>query len=742
MVKHNNIIWVVAMLTGASFLNVKAQTCNINVTTAQNPVCKGSDVIVTATGAIQNAGSYNFDFNGGGLPPGWGTTGSSFFNSPCLPSPDGTPYYWAGSAGTLTPQLETADLDVSGGGTIDFEFVMEQQGGAQPCEGPDLSTEGFSVQYSTNAGATWVDITYFSPGGFQLPANPGLPATGVANGPTPYTVWNTISIPIPPAAQTPSTRFRWIQIYSSGSCCDNWGLDNIVINAGSLSNMSWSTGLTGTPGQAGSDTLFALQNDSCVIVTIADTSGLTCTDTLCIQVVDLPTALANFQNPSCAGDAVTIQGSISTPVGSVVNWEYDFDDNGTFETTSTTGDVPFPNPIPGVYNVPMRITNSGGCEHDTVLVLTRNPRPNINLNASPLNICQGEPLDLIATTGINNPPGFNTTVDSLVWDFTNDGSIDSNTLIIDTLNYSFSVSGAITVKVTAISSEGCRRDDSIEVTVRPGPTADFSVQDVCIGDPLQLTNNSVIDSAGTIALALWTSNGPSGNQSGTGTSPDFSYDVSGQHTMFLYLESSTGCADSIEVPFEVYPELQADFQSTPICFNEVLFADASFGGEGDYNYTWTMVGSDNQDTVYTNTDSFLHVFPSEKDTLVTLLVEDANGCRSDTTKLVNVVGQIPLPDMPNALVINPQFDGNDKLDFTTFAPGFNQCYDYELTIYNRWGVSVYVAENVASAPDMDCSDCFKGLTEGDTPLAKGTYYWTLTGNRGLEANGTLTIFER
>jgi gliding motility-associated-like protein len=45
--------------------------------------------------------------------------------------------------------------------------------------------------------------------------------------------------------------FRWIQTQSSGSCCDNWGLENIVINAtgipcGSNTVVNWDNGLTDT----------------------------------------------------------------------------------------------------------------------------------------------------------------------------------------------------------------------------------------------------------------------------------------------------------------------------------------------------------------------------------------------------------------------------------------------------------------------------------------------------------------
>jgi hypothetical protein len=109
--------------------------------------------------------------------------------------------------------LETVDFNMIGGGIISFDLDMAIQGQAAPCEGPDLSIEGVYLDFSTDAGATWINIFYFNP----------VPLNG------PYVNWANYSFPIPPEAQTPCTRFRWYQGGTSGNNFDNWGLDNIVI---------------------------------------------------------------------------------------------------------------------------------------------------------------------------------------------------------------------------------------------------------------------------------------------------------------------------------------------------------------------------------------------------------------------------------------------------------------------------------------------------------------------------------
>jgi hypothetical protein len=166
----------------------------------------------------------NNNFNGGSLGPGWIATGGQSVGTLCGPSLDGTPYYWASTAGAAVPQLTTAVLNVSCGGIISFDMDYATQNGTAPCEGPDLPNEGVTFQYSTNGGATWTVIQYWDPlGGY----NAGL------------TNWNTYSFPIPPGAIGPNTQFQWIQLSSSGSLYDNWGVDNVQISSVINCNAYW-----------------------------------------------------------------------------------------------------------------------------------------------------------------------------------------------------------------------------------------------------------------------------------------------------------------------------------------------------------------------------------------------------------------------------------------------------------------------------------------------------------------------
>ncbi len=267
--------------------------------------CNGGDVSLTAVGAGQQSTVMSNNFNSG-LGAGWNSTGGSSVGSPCGPSLDGTDYYWA-STSTGTPNLTTIDYDVSCGGTLSFDMAYATQGGAAPCEGPDLPDEGVTLQYSTDGGATWTVIQYWDPlGGYD---------------PT-MTSWNTYNIPIPAGAQGPNTQFQWVQQNSSGTCCDNWGIDNVVITANTNCASYWYD-YNHLPG-------FPDPSTDVVNITSTTTFGVwytngtdSCYATTTVIVPPGTTADAGADQTICSAGTVTIGGAPTTP------------DNGATYTWST-----------------------------------------------------------------------------------------------------------------------------------------------------------------------------------------------------------------------------------------------------------------------------------------------------------------------------------------------------------------------------------------------------------------------
>ncbi|MCF8331459.1 MAG: gliding motility-associated C-terminal domain-containing protein [Bacteroidales bacterium] len=163
---------------------------------------------------------YTNDFNSGFLGSGWDATSQLTFTNPCPPSADGTTYLWMGNDQAHPRRVTTQAFDMTGGANeIHFDMKWSTQGMQSPCEGPDLPDEGIHFQYSTNGiNGPWKEIIYW---------DPSKPPPGGIN--PMLTVWNHYSLPIPQAAITTNTRFRFLQTASSGAHYDHWGIDNFQI---------------------------------------------------------------------------------------------------------------------------------------------------------------------------------------------------------------------------------------------------------------------------------------------------------------------------------------------------------------------------------------------------------------------------------------------------------------------------------------------------------------------------------
>lgn len=345
------------------------QLCNITITPMDTTICPGDSVFISAVANLLNAGQA-FDFNTGTPPAGWTTAGGNSYSQPCGTNPSGTPYYWASTvAAGQPPGITTAGFDVSCGGVLIFDMVFAIQSGSAPCEGPDLIGEGVELQYSTDGGATWIPIIYYNPNGTTQASQSAATGSGIGGGQlTPFTSWATYTVTIPPAAMTPNTMFQWIQYTNSGTCCDNWGLDNIIINAtgppcGSSAVVNWSTGLN--------DTLsfwMVPTADTAFVAFVYDTLGnYQCTsDSVYVYLSDgnFSYSLIDQVNIYCPGDSIQAEVlNISNALGPM---SYDWSNGDTTSASYLNSNMI----TPEMLTFYVTITDACGfSDYDSVLML-------------------------------------------------------------------------------------------------------------------------------------------------------------------------------------------------------------------------------------------------------------------------------------------------------------------------------------------------------------------------------------
>ncbi len=340
---------IVALLFGTS--NADAQNCNVTATaTPATLPCGGGTVTLTANGTGGVTFAMDNDFNGGTAGPGWTVSPAGQFNNPCGGGVDGTTYMWMGNTTAAPRTLETAPLNVSCGGTICFDMMYAAQGGAAPCEGPDLANEGVYLEYSIDGGATWITIQYWDPNGGNDPQ---------------MTSWNNYCFPIPLAAETNNTLFRWYQGGSSGTCCDHWGIDNVTITAQNC--LPYYYDWLHIPGSPDNPSIVENVNTTTTFDVIY-TNGVndTCYASVTVTVLGMGAPTVVVTDETCLGDS---DGTITvTPNGGTAPYTYDI--AGPVNQSNGTGI--FTNLPPGNYTV--TVTDNAACTVNVNVVV--NPGAN------------------------------------------------------------------------------------------------------------------------------------------------------------------------------------------------------------------------------------------------------------------------------------------------------------------------------------------------------------------------------
>ncbi len=519
------------LLLSVTIQKASAQ-CTVTASAYPTTVCAGDPVTLTSTGACGYL-MYN-DFNNGTAGAGWVATTGVTFTNPCNPASDGTIYMWMGSSVPIPRTLTTIDFNVNGACEIAFDMKYAIQSQSSPCEGIDEYDEGITLQYSINAGSTWVDIAYFRPDGVILPnaIAPGTNNTSITNYNTSLTVWNNYSFPVPSAAQTPSTRFRWIQQDYSSMSNDHWGLDNIEILCPSNVLVNWSHGPT-----VFDPPLVYPTSDTTYIVTITDTvSGLTATDSVFIDVKPIPTSDFDVVSPICSDLTTTINYTGVASTAASYNWLFS---GGTVISGSGDGPYVVSWPVAGTMYVSLEVTDSGCTSPVTYDSVVVNPAPVASYAVDDQNGCAPHGAQF---TDMSNPGG-----SAWNWNFGDGASSTAQNPL-----HTYTTEGLYDVTLIVTTAAGC--DDTLFynnfIEVYDQPVAQLSA------DP---TITSIVDpvinfSSNSTGVNDWQWSFGDG---GTSTSPpDVSHEYTndGLFNVILIVTSANGCSDTAMIQVQVIAE--------------------------------------------------------------------------------------------------------------------------------------------------------------------------------------------
>ncbi len=325
--------------------------------------------------------------------------------------------------------------------------------------------------------------------------------------------------------------------------------------------------------------------------------------------------------------------------------------------------------------------------------------------------------------------------------------------------------------LTVTDANGCEATYCTLITGLPKPIADFTFNNDCVGESIQMINNTQL-SSGTLTYE-WTFGDGTSSQA---PNPSKTYSASGDFDITLVARSDRGCLDTLTKTITIFATPDATITISGAnpgdCVSDTAFLSVAF--DEDFLYLWsngattnaiTTTSSGNYRVTVTSVNGCVAVdavdvfvlnqgnvsisndttvskgFPAlltatggsnyvwtptdgldsptsastlatpEETTTYTVTVSDPNGCNLELSVTVTVVEDFNL-GIPN--LISPNGDGiNDVWNIFNVEtyPGTS------VMIFNRWGSKVWESS--------DYQNDWNGTAENGNELPDGTYFYVI-----------------
>ena len=385
-----------------------------------------------------------------------------------------------------------------------------------------------------------------------------------------------------------------------------------TILGGGLMNHSWNFGNGATSIQT--SPWYQYPNPGTYTVTLIVTGPGGCKDTATQQVTVNPIPVAAFTLPNTCGlsDTITNISTVSPPA-QITSYQWNL---GNGQTSNQQ------NPIynyanPGVYNVTLTVTSTGGCTDSETQPLTINSIPVASFTAP--QTCHGNAVPFTNTSTILGNANLN-----YQWNFGN-GNTSNQTN--PTQLYANPGQYLVTLIVTGPGS--CSDTVTQTVNVPPTPVANISIPDSC-GLAGQLSSTSIIAPPGFITSYQWDlGNGQTANQPNT----NYNYNGPGVYNVTLIVSSNQGCSDTITQPVTIWSIPTAQFTHTPTCYGIPFnFTDQStITNSQIIGWNWSLGNGQTS-----NQQNPSHFYNTNGQYPVQLIVTGQGGCTDTVTDVITV----------------------------------------------------------------------------------------------------------
>jgi gliding motility-associated-like protein len=396
-------------------------------------------------------------------------------------------------------------------------------------------------------------------------------------------------------------------------------------------------------------------------INVADNNGCVASANAIINQPSSPLTvnITNAINPVCFGFNNGEATALASGGTSALSYNY------SWNTVPIQNSAQASNLVAGSYTVV--VTDDNLCTASTNVTLTE---PNFQLTtASALTICDGQEANLTATSLDGASP--------VIYEWTN--TLNGTVTIGNPINPT--PSNSVNYSVVAIDANGCETVPTIvAVTVNPTPVASFSqdIEDGC--QPLCVT----FSAASTLPNTNWQWDFGD-TQTGIGQNPVNCFKDEGKYTISLTAVSDLGCTHTIQksdliTVFQIPKALfSAEPKETTLSNPLITVSNQSVGAE---KYLWRF-GDNENSTLFDPS----HTYLEEGNYCIWLIAENNFGCVDSTKDCIKIKPNYTL-FIPNSFT--PNGDGLNDI----FIPLAQSVKDYEMNIFNRWGLKVYTSKQL------------------------------------------------
>ena len=430
-----------------------------------------------------------------------------------------------------------------------------------------------------------------------------------------------------------------------------------------------------------------------------------------ITVWPSPTAIYNFNSPTCIGNSILFTDSSIANAGTIIKWNWDF--AGTPD--NRTNALPFTHTFNSIGSkaVSLQVITDSGCRS---AVITKNvevhAKPQVAFNLPIVCLPGGKAqFNDLSTIADNTSSQF-----SYVWNF---GDANNSTSTIKNPIFNYSSLGPFMVKLQVTSPFGCI--DSLAqslTTIYPQPKAGFSFSpiDTCLGG-----NINFLDSSKSISgpITNWFWNFGDGSIAST-PNPSKQYTAARSYTVSLHISNQQGClSDTVSQQLIIYPYPVVNagpdlfvLEGDPIVLQPQVTGN-------DLQYLWTPA-------IYLNKDTIKNpVSKPAADVLYKLTVTGRGNCKANDQVFIKLLKSLGIPN-----AFSPNRDGvNDTwvIQYLENYPGAT------VEIFDRYGQQVLMSYGYKNPWD--------GTFNGK-PLPIGTYYYIINPKNGrTKYSGSITLLK-